>query len=128
MSELKNLIQLDNGAYLGVGHYAGNNFSPAAWIFRTDANGVLNMKNSTIDKNISVYPNPTKDILYINLPHLHSLETISIYNALGQLVFSKPISNEPHQSICTRELKKGIYIIKCSPSNEKLATCKFIKN
>jgi uncharacterized delta-60 repeat protein len=65
---------------------------------------------NSIDKtNLTIFPNPTSDFVYINSESL--IESVSIYNSLGQIIFeiSKPANN---QMIRTSQLKKGIYLVK----------------
>lgn len=60
----------------------------------------------------SIYPNPTQNVLHINLNT--QIDKISIYNAVGQLV----LSNENQHSINTNELSIGIYQIVVSSQNK----------
>jgi surface protein len=70
--------------------------------------------------NISIYPNPTNDKLFIQ--GLYSSSRVSIYNVLGKLVLSQTISKE----IDVKQLSKGIYILKII-DEQKETTRKFIK-
>ena len=70
--------------------------------------------------DISIYPNPTNDKLFIQ--GLSSLSKVSIYNVLGKLVLSQTISKE----IDVKQLSKGIYILKII-DEQKETTRKFIK-
>ena len=69
----------------------------------------------TPNSQLNVYPNPCRDILYIE--GTKDGETINIYNLQGQLQLSTP-----NAQISTFDLSPGIYIIK---SGSK--TSKFIK-
>jgi surface protein len=71
--------------------------------------------------NISIYPNPTNDKLFIQ--GLSSLSKVSIYNVLGKLVLSQTISKE----IDVKQLSKGIYILKIADEQKEIVR-KFIKN
>ena len=70
--------------------------------------------------DISIYPNPTNDKLFIQ--GLSSSSRVSIYNVLGKLVLSQTISKE----IDVKQLSKGIYILKII-DGQKETTLKFIK-
>ena len=70
--------------------------------------------------DISMYPNPTNDKLFIQ--GLSSSLRVSIYNVLGKLVLSQTISKE----IDVKQLSKGIYILKII-DEQKETTRKFIK-
>ena len=71
--------------------------------------------------NISIYPNPLKDKLFIQ--GLSEVSEISIYDVLGKLVLAKTTSSEIEVS----NLKKGIYTIKIV-TEQKETVQKFIKN
>jgi hypothetical protein len=88
----------------------------------TDAG--LNCSTASIDDqtqlDISIYPNPTNDKLFIQ--GLSSSSRVSIYNVLGKLVLSQTISKE----IDVKQLSKGIYILKII-DGQKETVRKFIK-
>jgi surface protein len=71
--------------------------------------------------DISIYPNPTNDKLFIQ--GLSSSSRVSIYNVLGKLVLSQTISKE----IDVNNLQSGIYIIKIADEQKEIVR-KFIKN
>jgi hypothetical protein len=64
----------------------------------------------TNQNSISVYPNPFLDKLIINSSI--SFNRISIYNLLGDLVFSGSYNSDFNNSINTSDLSIGTYIIK----------------
>jgi surface protein len=71
--------------------------------------------------DISIYPNPTNDKLFIQ--GLSSSSRVSIYNVLGKLVLSQTISKE----IDVKQLSKGIYMLKIVDEQKEIVR-KFIKN
>jgi len=71
--------------------------------------------------DISIYPNPTNDKLFIQ--GLSSSSRVSIYNVLGKLVLSQTISKE----IDVNNLQSGIYVIKIAEEQKEIVR-KFIKN
>ncbi|MEN8826496.1 MAG: BspA family leucine-rich repeat surface protein, partial [Wenyingzhuangia sp.] len=71
--------------------------------------------------NISIYPNPVNDKLFVQ--GVLYVSEISIYDVLGKLVLSKTTSSELDVS----NLKKGIYLIKIK-DQQKETIQKFIKN
>lgn len=75
--------------------------------------GVNTLSNDTFSNKefeLAAYPNPTTDVLNINT----SLEinTIEIYNLLGQNVAKYNSSNISNNSINTTQLSKGVYLVK----------------
>jgi len=71
--------------------------------------------------NISIYPNPTSDIVYID--GNYSQLKVVVYDMLGKQVMNKPVTN----SIDISQLEKGVYILQLS-DGAKLTTQRIIKN
>ena len=71
--------------------------------------------------DISVYPNPTSDIVYID-GNYTQLEAV-VYDILGKQVINKSITN----NIDVSQLEKGVYILQLS-DGVKLTTQRIIKN
>jgi hypothetical protein len=71
-------------------------------------------------KDLTIYPNPVKDVLTISSDNL--IEQIAIYNIQGQLVLENKNTNE----INTSSLPIGQYVLKAS-SNGIKSTKKFVK-
>jgi surface protein len=89
----------------------------------TDAG--LDCSTASIDDqnqlDISIYPNPTSDMVYIE-GNYTQLKVI-IYNVLGKEILNKSITN----SIDISHLDNGVYILQLS-DGVKLSTRKIIKN
>jgi hypothetical protein len=71
--------------------------------------------------DISIYPNPTSDIVYVE-GNYTQLKVI-IYNVLGKEILNKSITN----SIDISHLDNGVYILQLS-DGVKLTTQRIIKN
>ena len=82
---------------------------------------VLNVDDEVFNNSIRIFPNPTKDILFLE-GNKNTVE-ISIYDLLGKKVISKMIDN----SINVRELTKGVYLIIISDKGHRFSF-KFIKS
>ncbi len=64
-------------------------------------------------KNISLFPNPVQDILYIDLRITPKLKLkYALYNSLGKMISSKILND--NSFIDVSNLNKGIYIIEIS--------------
>lgn len=71
--------------------------------------------------NISIYPNPSRGITYLNLP-AHDKFKISIYNILGKELkesFIKKISESKYEINLEKEVT-GIYFIKLTSSSNSI--------
>ena len=77
------------------------------------------------ETSLSVYPNPTKDILYIK-PLDNQKFDVSIYSITGQLV--SQYSNLDNNQIDIKNLEKGIYILKITSQNNIIHIQKIIKD
>ncbi len=81
--------------------------------------------NSTDQKNetgIGLFPNPAKDLLFVNLDR--TIDTFEIYNLSGIPVKTGK-SLAPLEPIEISELKSGMYIVKIK-HNHQIAAGKFI--
>lgn len=66
--------------------------------------GIFNI--NTKEKVLSIYPNPVKDFVHIEIAQ--DIESVSIYNSLGQNMY---VNNANEKSIDISELKTGIYFM-----------------
>ncbi|MES2543930.1 MAG: leucine-rich repeat domain-containing protein [Bacteroidota bacterium] len=77
-------------------------------------------------KYFTVYPNPAKDVLNLSTKNGISVNSIGIYNTLGQLVIAIP-NAQSVSSIDISNLKTGNYFIKMI-TDKGNANTKFVKN
>jgi hypothetical protein len=75
----------------------------------------INKLNKT--NAIKIYPNPTSDILYIDINE--KVKSVSIYNLDGQLVSALNF-NEANKTVNFSKLERGFYFIKVSTPYETL--------
>jgi hypothetical protein len=66
--------------------------------------------NEFLTNNVIIYPNPASNYFTIQQPQFIKASTISIYNALGELVYQTSTSNLS-ETIATENFAKGIYTI-----------------
>lgn len=84
----------------------------------------LTLANQAFDNRvISVYPNPANDLL--NVVFADKLQSVQIYNTIGQSVMEK-YPNKEETSIDISGLQAGIYFVKINTAN-KQQTVKIIK-
>ena len=75
---------------------------------------------------LSVYPNPVTDQLNIVNPD-GNIQTVTLYNASGQLVLQTTVNGNPIVEINVSSLPNGFYIGTATLNNQQTATFKFIK-
>ncbi|MFL9835858.1 T9SS type A sorting domain-containing protein [Flavobacterium sp. ST-75] len=126
-SRIDNIITDDNGNMYLTGMSLGKNYFDDIIHDSTAYNSFLaklgttelDIKDNTL-KEISLYPNPSSDYLYIT--NLENSSKLSIYNTIGQEV--KKVSIISNEGIPIQSLNSGVYFIKIEGYNP----VKFIKN
>lgn len=83
---------------------------------------VLSIDDTSL-QDVSIYPNPAKDI--VNITSSQGIDNIAIYNLLGQKVATYTISGQ-NSSIDLQALSAGAYILEVAANNQK-STYKLIK-
>lgn len=108
---------------------------PAILFSHCDYFGIQNLtftelSSNSIDKElntINLFPNPTSKSISLISNSLIEIEKLSVYNAMGQLIFSNSIQNiNLPISLDVSNLNKGLYILEISNSKNKISK-KFIK-
>lgn len=108
----KSIQQTSDGGYVISGYSDAITGTPGNynyWIIKLG--GQLDVKETMNMNKISLYPNPTKDFIYIdNLP---TESTVTITDMSGRTLFSRDY-NEKKVSIGTSQLTNGVYIIQAT--------------
>lgn len=91
------------------------------WSFTTDS--ALSITENA-EETFSVFPNPTSDVL--NIKGAQNIDTITVFNLLGQSVASFTKNDLSNSSINLSELSNGLYLVKIS-SGDKIQTLRVTK-
>lgn len=86
--------------------------------FDLDAVGVINSEYANLNyktQPFKIWPNPASEILVIDLP---STENVSIFNSVGEDVYSKQINGKIELDIT--HFEKGLYFVKIQNSVHKI--------
>ena len=75
---------------------------------------------------LSVYPNPVTDKLTLTNPE-GSIQTVTLFNAAGQLVLQTDVPHSPILEINVTNLPNGFYLGTATLNNHQTATFKFMK-
>ncbi len=75
-------------------------------------------------KNFIVYPNPTKDLIYFQLPQNDVGETIEFINITGTVIYASEV-NENKLNI--KNIPAGLYIIKMKSAKNEVYISKVLK-
>jgi len=98
------------------------------YIYIESCEGGVNTQDLSIDGIfLEVYPNPVKDQLSVSVEG-GNMETLSIYNMLGQQVWKQNITSIEEYKLSTRNLNDGAYIVQVKLTDGKLISNRFIKN
>ncbi len=124
-NNLTDVVENDNGTYTAIGMiYTNtgdgpqNGFIQDTYLLTVDSVGCIvegcNVGMTEFDNAIGVflYPNPTKDIIHINLPRMDTY-SLSIFNSMGNLVVQTNVRQMMQTTITTNELSDGIYTLVC---------------
>jgi len=112
-------INNDGKPDLFLGNYAGG-----LSFFKFD--NVSNMFNLKSTKNLSVYPNPSKDNIYIKT-NINRLNSVSVFDLNQRLILFESVFSGNNLSIDISKINAGYYILKVSSSEGDFYE-KFIKN
>ena len=118
-----NAILIDGEKLLIGGGFTKYNGIGRNRITRLNIDSLLNNEDLSIeDLKILIYPNPTSEILTIELENNLILEKVNIYNTLGQV-----IKTESNTNIDVSKLQKGTYFVEVI-TNQGKATKSIIVN
>jgi uncharacterized repeat protein (TIGR01451 family) len=87
---------------------------------------LLNSQDFAFDRYFTIYPNPAQDVLHVKMNEVMELNSVSIYNTLGQIVLAYPGVRELSLLDVSR-LKRGAYFIKLT-TEKGSAIKQFIKD
>jgi hypothetical protein len=74
--------------------------------------------------SVSMYPNPTKDEVMI---HGREIETVKVYNALGQLVQMVQCGSADNVELHLNGLSAGVYLVNVRMANGQQANKRIVK-
>ncbi len=96
-----------------------------------DTNGVIldnvgigggtSNSESYINPKIEIYPNPSSDIIYYNLPESKSNHSVIIYDIMGKRIVSTEPVVQNYGSIDVSEVDSGSYIIEITTNTNSYA-------
>lgn len=73
--------------------------------------------NAASKDYFTMAPNPANDTIFISFPNGFETSTIQFYNALGQLVLERPITQS--ESLSVQSLESGVYFYKIKSDSHK---------
>ncbi|MDI1318397.1 M1 family aminopeptidase [Flavobacterium sp.] len=79
----------------------GVEFDPERHLVARNSTITLGNQNYDLEKAIGLYPNPSSDVLHIQMPNSTNFEKVIIYNSLGQKVMEATSANFSVNSLAT---------------------------
>ena len=104
-----------NGAWSVYPYFSSGNIIISdieGGLFVIRKNQTLSTSDNNTQTSFSLSPNPTSDSAIIEASQNSFINSIDIYNSLGQLLFSKSEINSPRFQLPTSNYDSGLYIIK----------------
>ena len=79
-------------------------------------------------ESVTVYPNPAKDVLYVNIPNFENRKTeLRLVNLLGEYMKTSPVQNSENVlEVDLNNISNGIYLLWILPEGEQ-PVCKKLK-
>lgn len=71
------------------------------------------------NSDLTIYPNPSNSIININIANVVENATVTIYNVLGEAMFSS-LMNGTHKQMSIESLSEGIYFLSIETPTSKL--------
>jgi hypothetical protein len=101
---------------------------PSNHMFLTYSTPILSGLNDLeLSESFSIYPNPATAEINLQIKNIAaSSTTVSILNTLGEIVYSKVISNELNSTIDVSRLPSGVYVLQVQ-DQKNVSSGKFIK-
>lgn len=91
-------------------------------------NATLSNEEFFQSNNVSLYPNPTSEIVNISVVDENNLpDSFVVINSLGQTVYSSAIKSSADLTVNTSKFTNGVYFIKLNKEGNS-KTLRFIKN
>jgi hypothetical protein len=85
--------------------------------------------SSLKDGSISIYPNPAKDVLFVNLDVAKHITSLEIYNVVGQKVKTVNLEDGLKSvSVPVSDMKKGVYFLRVVSGTKEIVTRTFSKD
>jgi len=92
-----------------------------------EVTGLVGVRDIALLDGISVYPNPTRDAVYLNIPLSITSVTVDVVNLQGQLVFTQDVVSSSSPVVLNlNTVQAGVYFLKMN-AKEGTKTFKITK-
>jgi hypothetical protein len=105
-------IELDDGSYAVWGY---PDYLYYLFTLPHSSLGEIELKSNA---EITVYPNPTVDVLHLNIPEAWESVEVRIINGIGQVILTKEIIGNELKTLNTSTLIDGVYFVHIESENQ----------
>lgn len=124
--EIKTAIEQSAHLYLSPSKRLGYGIPNFKTAYELLANPTF-VSNKNLEKDISIYPNPAINDFYIQNKSNQKIQTIEIFNQVGQVVYQHKNNMESTQQISIADFTNGMYTVKLQFTNGDIIIKKIIK-
>ncbi len=123
----KGLPELEsNTTYtIRIRNKCGENFGNWSEDKTFTTNEEIGIRKHDWENNISIYPNPVNEYVYIEISDELKIQTLSLFDIYGKLIRTEPVNNQ-NMKVDVQPLPAGFYFIRLE-NNEGSYTKKLIK-
>lgn len=87
------------------------------------------MKEETLQNQVSIFPNPFKDFLIVNLTgSKEGMYKATLMDIVGRKVWESPITSVSNKIFIQQNLPEGIYLLEIRLDNNLLRTYKVMRS
>ena len=121
--DLAHCVRLSSdGGYILAGQYNSQN----AWIIKLK-NENAGIENLELDAKMNIYPNPTSDILNIEIDWEKAQSSVlTIFDITGRVIHTQPINEKDTIQMDVSKLSGGVYRLSITDDNGNVSTQQFV--
>jgi len=119
----------DNSPFLRVDNHDSFHIYTVTWTINYSTLGIETIKSEANNYNISLFPNPTNQVLNLKVESSTSSKIkVDILSLDGKIIKSTRLSNFESKQIDISTLSEGVYLTNFYSGNVLIASKRLIKN
>ncbi len=120
MKDLPNVIVTELELYLAGNKVRAATYGRGVWeSLRYPLANAIGNQQETAENWVRIYPNPAKDVIYIDfLQKQDNKIQLSVFNSLGDVIYTDFILNNQNYSLNTAQFMPGLYFVKVESDSQ----------
>ncbi len=114
--ETVDLSAYQNTSNIMIRFRATSGYGNNAFVDDINVSNVSSFNNTSLSKNVSIYPNPAQDKLFITLPEK---ATIQLVDLMGKVIYTTQVENN-NDIVSTSSFANGTYFVRVITDNETI--------